>query len=94
MKRKIVLLSLSAVTILSLCGCSSEATAANKSDNTKNTAENEPTVEETYQYQAANVYNYTDPETGVCYLIYSSYRAGTGGMTVRYNADGSIMVKQ
>ncbi len=35
---------------------------------------------------------YTDPETGVCYLIYDgpSY---DGGMTVRYNTDGSIMVK-
>lgn len=33
---------------------------------------------------------YVDPETGVNYLIYTSYQQG--GITVRYNADGSIMV--
>ena len=38
--------------------------------------------------------NYTDPETGVCYLIYTdNWRSGCGGITVRYNADGSIMTK-
>lgn len=35
---------------------------------------------------------YVDPETGVNYLIYDSYRQG--GITVRYNADGSIMVTE
>lgn len=35
---------------------------------------------------------YVDPETGVNYLIYDSYRKG--GITVRYNADGSIMVTE
>ena len=35
---------------------------------------------------------YVDPETGVNYLIYDDpYR---GGITVRYNADGSIMVTE
>ncbi len=34
--------------------------------------------------------DYRDPETGVHYLIYSGgYK---GGMCVRYNADGTIMV--
>lgn len=33
---------------------------------------------------------YVDPETGVNYLIYEAYNKG--GITVRYNADGSIMV--
>lgn len=33
---------------------------------------------------------YVDPETGVNYLIYQDYNKG--GITVRYNADGSIMV--
>lgn len=36
------------------------------------------------------VMNYKDPETGVHYLIYSS--GYQGGITVRYNADGTIMV--
>lgn len=34
---------------------------------------------------------YTDPDTGVCYLIYDG--GYDGGITVRYNADGSIMTK-
>ena len=36
------------------------------------------------------VKDYRDTETGVHYLIYSS--GYQGGMCVRYNADGSIMV--
>jgi hypothetical protein len=48
------------------------------------------TVEE-YDTVGTTVDCYTDPETGVCYLIYScGYQ---GGITVRYNADGSIMTK-
>lgn len=35
---------------------------------------------------------YIDPETGVNYLVYKEgYK---GGITVRYNADGSIMVTE
>ena len=37
---------------------------------------------------------YTDPETGVCYLIYSDYVRKISGITVRSNADGSIMTKE
>ncbi len=42
-----------------------------------------------------DVENYIDPETGVCYLIYDEVHANSasGGITVRYNADGSIMIK-
>ena len=42
------------------------------------------------------VYDYTDPETGVHYLIYSEhqYRSGMGGITPRLNPDGSIMVDE
>lgn len=35
---------------------------------------------------------YVDLETGVNYLIYQDYNKG--GITVRYNADGSIMVTE
>lgn len=35
---------------------------------------------------------YVDPETGVNYLIYEAYNKG--GITVRYNADGSVMVTE
>ena len=40
---------------------------------------------------SATIQYYTDPETRVCYLIYNAGYAG--GITVRYNANGSIMVK-
>lgn len=42
------------------------------------------------------VYDYTDPETGVHYLIYSErqYRSGMGGITPRLNPDGSIMTDE
>lgn len=36
------------------------------------------------------IIDYVDPDTGVHYLIYS--RGYQGGITVRYNADGTIMV--
>lgn len=36
------------------------------------------------------VSNYVDPETGVNYLIFRDFYKG--GITVRYNADGTIMV--
>jgi hypothetical protein len=36
------------------------------------------------------VSDYKDPETGVHYLIYSD--GYQGGITVRYNADGTIMI--
>lgn len=35
---------------------------------------------------------YVDPETGVNYLVYKS--GYQGGIMVRYNADGSIMVTE
>lgn len=39
-----------------------------------------------------NVYDYVDPDTGVHYLVYCGYRKG--GITVRLNPDGSIMVEK
>ncbi len=45
--------------------------------------------------QSGGIIDFTDPETGVCYFIYKDgyHGMGQGGMTVRYNADGSIMVR-
>ena len=37
-----------------------------------------------------DIEDYRDPETGVHYLIYINYYQG--GMSVRYNSDGTIMV--
>ena len=39
-----------------------------------------------------NVYDYVDPDTGVHYLVYCGYRKG--GIAVRLNPDGSIMVEK
>lgn len=39
-----------------------------------------------------NVYDYVDPDTGVHYLVYCGYRKG--GIAVRLNPDGSIMVDE
>ena len=42
------------------------------------------------KWSDTGIVEYVDPETGVHYLIYSS--GSVGGITVRYNADGTIMV--
>jgi hypothetical protein len=76
MKTKILII---ATLGLLLIGCESPK---NVSDQT--------TVEQ-YDYIGAIVDYYTDPDTGVCYLIYDG--GYDGGITVRYNADGSIMTE-
>ncbi len=62
--------------IFMLCGCSADSSQENE------------VIEKGFTYE---IENYTDPETGVCYLIYDG--GYDGGITVRYNSDGSIMVK-
>lgn len=79
MKTKILAMLL--ITII-LCGCASSVEAECDYKISEASAED------------VKIRNYTDPETGVCYLIYTDkWRTGCSGMTVRYNADGSIMVK-
>ena len=41
-----------------------------------------------------DVMDYKDPETGVHYLIFEDQAGycGMGGITVRYNSDGTIMI--
>ena len=51
----------------------------------------EQTTVEQYNVAGTSIDYYTDPDTGVCYLIYDG--GYDGGITVRYNADGSIMTK-
>lgn len=63
-----------------LTGCSAEASTSNDNFTTL------------YSSPTKNVYDYMDPDTGVHYLIYDGYNAG--GMTIRYNADGTIMVTE
>lgn len=63
-----------------LTGCSAEASTSNDNFTTL------------YSSPTKNIYDYMDSDTGVQYLIYDGYNAG--GMTIRYNADGTIMVTE
>ena len=47
-----------------------------------------------FQKDYGEVYIYTDPETGVEYLIFSKSAgyAGMGGITPRLNVDGSLYI--
>lgn len=67
-----------AVLSLAFCGCTVH--------------QQEEVVEEYYSMNDHGVYAYTDPETGVNYLIFTGYNRG--GITVRYNSDGTIMVTE
>lgn len=49
-------------------------------------------VDENKTNANTDVFVYVDPKTGVNYLVYQGYNQG--GMTVRYNSDGSIMITE
>jgi hypothetical protein len=99
-RMKIKILALLSVLTIALCGCST--------DGLKEALEEEPTQESTQESEkvilneytkdniSAGVFNFTDSETDVCYLIFKDQcgYGGMGGITVRYNADGTIMVKE
>ena len=46
----------------------------------------------TYNVDPGCVWDYTDPDTGVHYLIYNNESGTSGLITVRLNKDGSIMI--
>lgn len=95
---KIKILALLSVLTIALCGCSTDG--LKEALNEEQAQELEKVVLNEYTKDSigtgrGGIFNYTDSETGVCYLIFKdkySY-GGMGGITVRYNADGSIMVK-
>lgn len=82
MRRKnLILVMVSIISVLCLVGCGE--------------LESEPVDRETvnddgHLDDSMNVY--VDPDTGVNYLVFDGYYAG--GMTVRYNADGTVMVTE
>ena len=61
------------------------------SKSTTNVDAKETIVEKLNSNNSGDVYDYTDPETGVHYLIYRDLKKA--GMSVRYNKDGSIMTE-
>lgn len=92
MKKKTLLGVLIAITFLSgifVGGCGDGITAVDAKDS-----------EQTKQYQHAEmelvnnpldeIKEYRDSVTGVHYLVFTSYNKA--GMTVRYNADGTVFV--
>lgn len=96
---KIKILALLSVLTIALCGCSTdglkETLEEEQAQEPENVILNEYT-RDSIGTGRGGVFNYTDSETGVCYLIFKdkySY-GGMGGITVRYNADGTIMVKE
>jgi hypothetical protein len=89
---KIKILALLSVLTIVLCGCGTETLKEEQMQEPEKVILNEYTKDSI----SAGVFNFTDPETGVCYLIFKDQcgYGGMGGITVRYNADGSIMVKE
>lgn len=96
---KIKILALLSVLTIALCGCSTDELKETLKE--EQTQEPEKVILDEYTKDSVGlhyggVFNFTDPETGVCYLIYKDKNGygGMGGITVRYNPDGTIMVKE
>ncbi len=79
MNRRKILLLICLIFMVSLTGCSFEKVTEQKT-----------VPEVSYNNYDSNVYVYVDPETGVNYLIYTNVYKG--GITVRYNSEGKIMI--
>ena len=91
-----------------LTGCSAREDLREKNDNYDNynydnsVSLNTVLIDTTASYRADRLaeiekeclYVITDDDTGVQYIIYSEfgYRSGAGGITPRYNADGTLHI--
>ena len=70
------------------------------SDSNSSTQAANVTVEESLiplaEFDGSDVYIWTDPETGVQYVVYSEKHgyAGIGGITPRLQADGSLYINE
>ena len=98
---KIKILALLSVLTIALCGCSTNGLKETLEEEQEQPQESEKVILNEYTKDSiglscGGVFSFTDPETGVCYFIYKDgyHGMGQGGMTVRYNADGTIMVKE
>ena len=96
----IVVIILGSVFAKQLDAISADTTVVENETNIKNQSEHSVhhelhSYDETFDgYTQGYVYDYVDPETHVHYLIIRDtyYNSGRGGITVRYNSDGTIMV--
>lgn len=82
MKKKFVLFGITSMLLLSLTGCV-KGTTTDLSGTTPKIYNND-------------IYEFVDPDTGVHYWVYSHQEgySGMGGMTLRLNSDGSVMVNK
>ena len=89
MKNKTMTMMLLCITFL-LGGCSGNETTETYASETEQDAS--ICIDFEYVGESNYVEEYRDKITGVHYLIYNDKcgYAGCGGMTVRYNADGTI----
>ena len=92
---KIKILALLSVLTIALCGCSTETLKEEQTQEPEKVILNEYT-KNSIGLSCGGVFSFTDPETGVCYLIFKDKfgYGGMGGITPRYNADGTIMVRE
>ena len=61
--------------------------------NSKNSNQEQTQNIEDGKWQAYGI-EYQDPETGVCYFVIKDDTENIQAMSPRYNADGTIMVKE
>ena len=90
MKKRRLISIIFAVTVL-FTGCTN---VSNTIDDTAVEINKNPIEHSIFAENYGNVYIYTDPETGVEYLIFSKSAgyAGMGGITPRLNVDGSLYI--
>ena len=81
------------IAVIAMLFCTLFLSSCSVPDDTTNTVKNDADYYKklTYAY-GDQIMDYVDPETGVHYLLYDGYEGC--GITVRYNADGTIMVDQ
>ena len=90
MKKKVLLSIITVVTIL-FTGCT---TVSDMVDDSAVHVNDNIIDNSIFPKDYGEVYIYTDPETGVEYLIFSKSAgyAGMGGITPRLNVDGSLYI--
>lgn len=93
MVKRFVIITVSILIVLCLTGCSKAGRQASTVIDSKIAYPN-MTV---YEDRDDRFYYAVDESTGVVYLIYISnegYYNSTGGITVAYNSDGTVMTKE
>ena len=93
MKKKMLLGVLIAITFLSgiIVGGCGDGIAAVNAENSEPTEQYQHAEMELVSNPLSDIREYRDSVTGVHYLV-TTFRGGNSGVTVRYNADGTVFV--